>query len=416
MMVIELPNWPHWLLWLCGIGLPVIACLGVFSAGVAASARRARQRARAAGRDVAPTRKEAIAKAGATAAALPVWAFLFYSSFLGIMGFARDFLHREGFAVYATALTTDAVVVAAVGVMFVHVIIGRPTGKARALVWGMTAFSAYCGFTYGDASEKGNIPFGVYQAVMSVVAMILLHMVIELFMPESGLVRSRYPVMGLRWLTHWSTLPVVLCWINHPPQEWNSEFAPTVREAIDHWFAFKSGKRLNRQAAAAQAHEHELMAAARNRELRNARQGRLPARAEAAPVVTVPADLPVPVSGLAAPASAVTIPASTLPVPVSAEPALSGVRTHPIVNGAAVIPQARRVNGNPASVDNDDTSNDIKNATREWIKDFIRQEHRRPTSEEIIAFAGAKGYDFKTTWAKEQRLAAESELNQVATV
>jgi hypothetical protein len=72
---------------------------------------------------------------------------LFASSFQAIAGFARAFLKREGILVPATPLTLDVVVVGALFLSLAFVAKQKSPAKANTLIWGMTFFAAYCGFT-----------------------------------------------------------------------------------------------------------------------------------------------------------------------------------------------------------------------------------------------------------------------------
>ena len=217
---------------------------------------------------------------------------LFASSFQAIAGFAKDFLKREGIYIPATPLTLDGVVVGALLLSLAFVAKRKSPTKAHILIWGMTLFAAYCGFSYGehgaDGSE-GSLAAGLYYAVMSVVGMFMFHMVLELFQDDGDYVRSKYPAMGLRWFTHWSTLPVMLNWINHPPCERDDEQRPTVREAIDHWQHISTVRARARTVAAAAAHTRKLDEARRQGELAAIRRE---AEAAAAQPAVAPAPQP----------------------------------------------------------------------------------------------------------------------------
>ncbi len=196
---------------------------------------------------------------------------LFASSFQAIAGFAREFLRRTGLMVPATPLTLDGVVIGALFLSLAYVAKRKSPAKANALIWGMTIFAAYCGFTYGDSGDHGSLAAGLYYAVMSIVGMLMFHMVLELFQDAGDYIRSKYPSMGWRWITHWSTLPVMLAWINHPPRHQVSD-RPTVRQAIDHWNRVRTVGSRARRIEAATHHEAKLVAARRKAELIAARR------------------------------------------------------------------------------------------------------------------------------------------------
>ncbi|SNT65901.1 Protein of unknown function [Asanoa hainanensis] len=192
---------------------------------------------------------------------------LFASSFQAIAGFAEDFLGRHGVMVPATPLTLDGVVIGALLLSLAFVAKRKSPAKAHMLIWGMTIFSAFCGFQYGEGGADGSMAAGLYYAVMSIVGMFMFHMVLELFMPDGDFVKSKYPSMGWRWFTHWSTIPVMLCWINHPPRRREEGQRPSVREAIDHWQHVKTIRVRARAAAAAAVHARNLEDARRQGEL-----------------------------------------------------------------------------------------------------------------------------------------------------
>src|SRR5262249_6476388 len=118
---------------------------------------------------------------------------LFASGFQAIAGFAKSFLNRSGIMVPATPLTLDGVGIGALFLSLAFVAKRRPRAKATALIWGMTIFSAYCGFTYGESGEHGSLAAGLYFAAMSIVGMFMFHMVLELLQDGDGdYIKSKY--------------------------------------------------------------------------------------------------------------------------------------------------------------------------------------------------------------------------------
>lgn len=281
-MYLELPNVPTWLLICAAVGIVVLAGVGLWLLTIASRHRRERReelaRAIAAGQTPAPPAEEQKERRTRrlvnTAAVICILLYLglFASSFQAIAGFARSFLQRTGLQVPATPLTLDGVVVGALFLSLAFIAKRKSPAKANTLIWGMTIFAAYCGFTYGDSGSHGTIAAGLYYAVMSIVGMFMFHMVLELFQEDGDHVRSKYPSMGWRWITHWSTLPVMLAWINHPPRNRTSEQRPTVREAIDHWAHLKTVRARAKAIDAARRHEQSLAAARRKGELAAARR------------------------------------------------------------------------------------------------------------------------------------------------
>jgi hypothetical protein len=316
---------PTWL-WITGAGvLVVLAVLGCWLLAIAARHRRERRAqaerphlAPAAGSDAdaekaAKDRRATRLVNVATAICIVLYLGLFSSSFEAISGFAREFLKRTGVLVPATPLTLDGVVVGALFLSLAFVARKKSPAKANMLIWGMTLFAAYCGFTYGESGSHGSLSAGLYYAVMSIVGMFMFHMVLDLVQGDGDYVKSKYPSMGWRWLTHWSTLPVMLCWINHPPRrDEEEEKRPTVREAIDHWRHVKTIRARAKAVQAAEQHSLRLAAARRKGELAAAQRA---AEQAAAPVAT-PAPAPVP--PVLAP---VTLPQATpLPQPRNGRP------------------------------------------------------------------------------------------------
>lgn len=281
-MYLELPNVPTWLLISAAVGIAVLAGVGIWLLTIAARHRRERREAKAlagaAGQASSPTteqQKERRARRLVNIAAsicILLYLGLFASSFQAISGFARSFLQRTGPQVPATPLTLDGVVVGALFLSLAFIAKKKSPAKANTVIWGMTIFGAYCGFTYGDSGSHGTVAAGLYYAVMSIVGMFMFHMVLELFQEDGDHVRSKYPAMGWRWLTHWSTLPVMLAWINHPPRNRTTDERPTVREAIDHWMHLKTVRVRAKAINAGRQHEQSLAVARREGELAAARR------------------------------------------------------------------------------------------------------------------------------------------------
>lgn len=283
-MHLELPNVPPWLLISAAVGIAVLAGIGIWLLTIVARHRRERRdtlaQAAATGQPSTVEQQNEQQKERRTrrlvntAAAICILLYLglFASSFQAIAGFARSFLQRTGFQVPATPLTLDGVVVGALFLSLAFIAKKKSPAKANTLIWGMTIFAAYCGFTYGDSGSHGTVAAGLYYAVMSVVGMFMFHMVLELFQDDGDHVRSKYPSMGWRWITHWSTLPVMLAWINHPPRNRTTDERPSVREAIDHWMHLKTVRARAKAINAARRHEQSLAAARRKGELAAARR------------------------------------------------------------------------------------------------------------------------------------------------
>lgn len=355
---------PTWL-WITGAAvLLALAILGCWLLAIAARHRRER-RALVQRREPGQSTDDADANTNgdaskdrratrlvnvATAICIVLYLGLFGSSFEAISGFAREFLQREGLLVPATPLTLDGVVVGALFLSLAFVAKKKSPAKANMLIWGMTLFAAYCGFTYGESGSRGSLSAGLYYAVMSIVGMFMFHMVLDLFQSDGDYVKSKYPSMGWRWITHWSTLPVMLCWINHPPRR-DDENAkrPTVREAIDHWRHIKTIRARARAIQAAERHSRKLAIARRKGELAVARRTAEQAAAPVAPPTPAAAPqhlapiaqatpLPQPRNGRPhsvgydAPAGRPTV---SLPVPPVAEPVDDQPTTAPKVPATA---------------------------------------------------------------------------------
>lgn len=298
-MTLELPaGVPPWVLISGAVALVLLALFGCWLLAIAARARRARRIAVTNPQepvDAAQAKKDRrVQRLVNTAAGICILLYLglFASSFQAIAGFAKDFLKREGAMVPATPLTLDGVVIGALFLSLAFVAKRKSPAKANALILGMTVFAAYCGFTYGDSGDHGSLAAGLYFAVMSIVGMFMFHMVLELFLPSGDYIRSAYPAMGWRWITHWSTLPVMLAWINHPPrrravaQPTATESGqpatesgqpaplprPSVREAIDHWRHVKTIRDRADAIRASADHDRKLAAARRKAELTVARR------------------------------------------------------------------------------------------------------------------------------------------------
>lgn len=344
-MTLEMPaGVPMWALIGGAVLLALLAILGCWLLVVASRNRRERRRAQAlqpATGDVTNPKEEKterrVQRLVNTAAAICVLLYLglFASSFQAIAGFAKEFLKREGFMVPATPLTLDGVVIGALFLSLAFVAKHKSPAKANTLIWGMTLFAAYCGFTYGDSGDHGSFAAGLYYAVMSIVGMFMFHMVLDLFQETGDYVKSKYPSMGWRWITHWSTVPVMLAWINHPPRSRNEKTRPAVREAIDHWRHVKTIRSRAASIEASARHARKLASAQRSAELAVARA----AAGEAAKPVPAPAPVPV---ATAAPVASFTVPAPVLPpaIPVPTVPTNGHAPAHHGHNGH---------NGHPAS-------------------------------------------------------------------
>jgi hypothetical protein len=129
---------------------------------------------------------------------------------------------------------------------------------------------------------------------MSIVGMFMFHMVLDLFQGAGDYVRSKYPAMGWRWVTHWSTVPVMLAWINHPARRREDAQRATVREAIDHWRHVKTIRARAAAIHAAEQHDRKLAQARRQAELAVARRAAELAAATPPPAVYPIAVTPVP--------------------------------------------------------------------------------------------------------------------------
>lgn len=369
-MQLELPHWPLWALIATGGGSLLLAVLGCWL--VVAAARRAGVRrgtelataATAATSDTTPEqrareqRARVLVRAAATVC-LALWLGLFASSFQAISGFARSFLHREGLAVPTTPLTLDGVVAGALLLALAFIARRKSPQQANLLIWGMTGFAAFCGFTYGDSGTHGSAAAGAYYAVMSIVGMWMLHMVMELFADGEGdYIRSKYPSMGLRWFTHWSTLPVFLAWINHPPRHRTTDQRPTTREAIDHWNRLRTVRARAARIRAAEQHEQRLITARRKAELDAARTVAAPSAAPVSPAPRPAPAAPVMPGWTPTPPA---IEAGSVPPPVA----------HPAPGYRMPIPQAAPVSPPTGSTDEDTTEVPATPATCEqWMKQW----------------------------------------------
>jgi hypothetical protein len=168
-MPLELPNWPLWALIVAGAALAVLALFGCWL--LVAAGRRAERRrgaelsaivdasttdmGKAAEQRARDHRAHVLARLAGTVC-LALWLGLFASSFQAISGFARSFLHREGLAVPTTPLTLDGVVAGAVLLALAFIAKRKPPLQANLLIWAMTGFAAFCGFTYGDSGTHGS--------------------------------------------------------------------------------------------------------------------------------------------------------------------------------------------------------------------------------------------------------------------
>ncbi|MEV4212640.1 DUF2637 domain-containing protein [Micromonospora sp. NPDC049662] len=305
-MFLELPHAPAWVYVAIAVAMFLLAVGGclVLALAIRRRNRRAREEPAPSRNDLAgltpDERAEHLAKERqdkradrlvsiAATVSILLYLGLFASSFEAISGFAREFLRRQGIMVPATPLTLDGVVIGALLLSLAFIAKRKSPAKANALIWGMTIFAAYCGFTYGDSGDHGSLSAGLYYAVMSIVGMFMFHMVLDLYQGEGDYIKSQYPAMKLRWFTHWSTIPVMLAWINHPPRRRDEDKRPTTREAIDHWRHVKTIRRRARSIEAARTHALKLEGERRKAELATARRDVQRAEtAAAAPVSPAP--------------------------------------------------------------------------------------------------------------------------------
>ncbi len=358
-MSLELPNLPLWAQIAAGVGLAVLAGLGCWLLVAAGRRVGLRRGAELAATTDTPQAREQLARDHrarvlvrlAATVCLALWLGLFASSFQAISGFARSFLHREGLAVPTTPLTLDGVVAGALLLALAFIAKRKSPQQANLLIWGMTGFAAFCGFTYGDSGTHGSAAAGAYYAVMSIVGMWMLHMVMELFQDGGDYVRSQYPSMGLRWFTHWSTLPVFLAWINHPPRNRTTYRRPTTREAIDHWNRLRTVRARAARIQAAEKHAQRLLTARRQAELDAARTVATPQAVSAGPAAP-PVLVPAP-----------PMQAQPMPMP-AAYPAPNGYRHH--------VPAAAPVS--PAVGSSDEDSADVPAtaaACMQWMSQWV---------------------------------------------
>lgn len=217
------------------VGIPLARKAGLRAAGLA----------KADNTSVSERGKDRVAMFAALAPSVLVWLAVMGVSFIGLTGFAADFMQWRHWTNILVPLSLDGISVSFGGWAFVAVKRGRHPGRSYRIVLAAASLSATLNFVHGR--QVWSIWAGIYLAFLSLAGMAMFHEMLDQFMAnyDDEIARNApYPRFGQRWL--WapiSTLKARRAWIVYPPREGTR---PTVNNALDHWRAVKRMSRVQR--------------------------------------------------------------------------------------------------------------------------------------------------------------------------
>lgn len=147
------------------------------------------------------------------------WIAVLIGSGRGLTGFGEDTLHwHHGWQILVPA-TLDGVAVTFAFLAFRALWKKRNPDRARRIVWGATASSAFLNFAHELIKPDGAILGALYLGILSIFCMALLDEFLRQFEEGAGYIKREKPVFGLRWITlAYPTLCAWLAWTNYPPE------------------------------------------------------------------------------------------------------------------------------------------------------------------------------------------------------